>query len=203
MTQLITTFTIEDLEKHVQDCYLDYAASGTLDDLTLEWELAHHPTPACKGGTKTVKLLKKHHAIHGVIQSEVFQYPCIFGWEANYLDGELYDLCKKWHSEKSRMSGGSDTPGHRELWEAFGQLKSSARGSFKDTKKASKAGKIGGKNSAEKRKRKVEVTFLSTGETFVFESVRSAMKSCSISSAVLYRICEKQTNYKHLKARFL
>jgi hypothetical protein len=41
------------------------------------------------------------HAIHGVLQSEVFQHPCIYGWEAEYLDGELYDLCKKWHSLKA------------------------------------------------------------------------------------------------------
>lgn len=92
------------LNDFVADCYLDYAASRILDDPTHEWEQAHHPVPKCKGGTATISLLKEHHAIHGVLQSEAFQRPCIYGWEADYLEGELHDLCKKWHTLKSKQA---------------------------------------------------------------------------------------------------
>jgi hypothetical protein len=65
------------------------------------WEAAHWPVPKHKGGTKTILLLKEHHAVHGVLQSEEWQHPCIYGWEADYLDGWLYERCKYWHSVKS------------------------------------------------------------------------------------------------------
>ena len=47
------------------------------------WEAAHWPVPKCKGGTKTILLLKEHHAVHGVLQSEEWGLPCIYGWEAD------------------------------------------------------------------------------------------------------------------------
>ena len=94
--------TLNDLNNFVRDCHLDYAAAGIeVGDPAYEWEEAHHDLPACMGGTKVIPLMKKDHAVHGVLQSEVFQRPCIYGWEADYLEGELYDLCKKWHSEKT------------------------------------------------------------------------------------------------------
>jgi hypothetical protein len=93
-----------DLCDFVAECHLDYAAAGILDDPSYEWELAHHPIPKCEGGTETVTLLKKDHAAHGVLQSEAFQRPCIYGWESDYLDGELLELCKKWHTLKSKQS---------------------------------------------------------------------------------------------------
>lgn len=96
---------IEDLNEFVRDRHLDYAIQGIeIGDPAYEWDDAHHPDAKCLGGTKTVPLMRKDHAVHGVLQSEVFQYPCIYGWESNYLEGELYDLCKKWHSEKSRIA---------------------------------------------------------------------------------------------------
>ena len=72
-----------------------------------DWHAAHWPVPASKGGTKTILLLKEHHAVHGVLQSEEWQLPCIYGWEANYLEGELYERCKYWHTEKARLSNQS------------------------------------------------------------------------------------------------
>lgn len=100
------TFTIEDLNNQVRDCHLEYAVSGIeVGDPLYEWDLAHHPAPKCLGGTETTLLLRKDHAVHGVMQSEVYQYPCIYGWEAEYLEGELYDLCKKWQTEKGIIAG--------------------------------------------------------------------------------------------------
>jgi hypothetical protein len=94
---------IEELDQWVRDRHLDYASRGIeIGDPLYEWELAHHPVPRCEGGTEMVPLLKSDHAAHGVLQSEVFQRPCIYGWEANFLTGDLLELCKKWHSEKGR-----------------------------------------------------------------------------------------------------
>lgn len=96
----------EYLEEWVQDTYLDYSVKGIeVGDPTYEWENAHHPTPKCLKGERTVLLLRKDHAVHGVLQSEIFQHPCVYGWESDYLEGELYDICKKWHNVKSTMAG--------------------------------------------------------------------------------------------------
>ena len=51
-----------------------------------------------------VPLLIKDHAEHNVLQSEVYQRPCIWGWEEYYLEGDLLVLLKKWHSEKTRAA---------------------------------------------------------------------------------------------------
>ena len=94
---------IEELDQWVRDRHLDYASCGIeIGDPLYEWELAHHPVPRCEGGTEMVPLLKSDHAAHGVLQSEVFQRPCIYGWEADFLTGDLLDLCKKWHGEKGK-----------------------------------------------------------------------------------------------------
>ncbi len=68
------------------------------------WEEAHWPVPDCKGGSKTILLLKQHHAVQGVLQSEEWQHPCIYGWEKRYLEGELLELYKKWKSEHGRRA---------------------------------------------------------------------------------------------------
>jgi hypothetical protein len=46
-----------------------------------DWESCHYPAPKCLGGSNTILLLKEHHAIQGVLQSEEYNYPCIWGWE--------------------------------------------------------------------------------------------------------------------------
>ena len=70
-----------------------------------EWHAAHWPVPGCKGGTQTILLLKEHHAVHGVLQSEEWQHPCIFGWEIAFLTGEILDLFQKWRTELSGLAG--------------------------------------------------------------------------------------------------
>ena len=67
------------------------------------WDEAHYPVPKCKGGTETVLLLKEHHAVQGVLQSEEFQWRCFFDWEKNYLSGEYLELFHKWRSEGQRL----------------------------------------------------------------------------------------------------
>ena len=93
-------------QEFVEGCQRYYAENwlepGNPEDG--EWNDCHYPAPSCLGGTETVKLLKEHHAVQGVLQSEEFGHPCILGWEANYLSGELYLLCKKWTSELGRYA---------------------------------------------------------------------------------------------------
>lgn len=63
------------------------------------WEDCHYPKPECLGGRTTIKLLKQHHAVQGVLQSEEYQHRCIWGWEVDYLSGELLDTARKWMSQ--------------------------------------------------------------------------------------------------------
>jgi hypothetical protein len=66
-----------------------------------EWHECHYPAPKCLGGTETVLLLKEHHAIQGVLQSEEYDHPCIWGWEKPFLPGEYVPLWQKWMSKKA------------------------------------------------------------------------------------------------------
>jgi hypothetical protein len=69
------------------------------------WEQCHYPVPKCLGGTETVLLLKEHHAVQGVLQSEEFGHPCIYGWEKRYLDDEIALIWKKWMVAKASGPG--------------------------------------------------------------------------------------------------
>jgi hypothetical protein len=64
------------------------------------WEDAHYPVPKCKRGADTIPLWKSDHAAHNVIQSEEIGYPCIFGWEINYLTDEYSYLIPYFHKWK-------------------------------------------------------------------------------------------------------
>jgi hypothetical protein len=96
----------------VYGCYAyyleNYIEPGNPEDGV--WEAAHWPVPKCKGGRKTILLLKEHHAVHGVLQSEEWQTPCIWGWEKAYLSGEMLTLCEKWLSIRSRRAMLARTP---------------------------------------------------------------------------------------------
>jgi hypothetical protein len=70
-----------------------------------EWHECHYPAPKCLGGTETVLLLKEHHAVQGVLQSEEYQHPCIWGWERSYLSEECLERYIYWMKSKGRYSG--------------------------------------------------------------------------------------------------
>jgi hypothetical protein len=63
-----------------------------------KWDIAHYPTPKCKGGTETILLLREHHAIQGLLQSEEFNHPCIGFWEQAYLPDDYLPLLEKWRT---------------------------------------------------------------------------------------------------------
>ena len=60
------------------------------------WDDAHYPVPKCLGGTETIWLLREHHAVQGVLQSEEYRTPCVAWWERAYLSEELLKMCNKW-----------------------------------------------------------------------------------------------------------
>lgn len=94
-------------QEFVADCYLDYAARGLEPGNPVDghWEKAHYPLPR-KESDDWIWLLREHHAIQGVIQSEELNRPCIFGGEDKYLVGEwewLQKYYKKWRSELGKL----------------------------------------------------------------------------------------------------
>jgi hypothetical protein len=111
----------------VEQCLLKYRFESLPEGE--HWEDAHYPLPECLGGTETVKLWSRDHAVQGVLQSEDVSHPCLHTFRThtdrglisthypNYLD--LYD---KWRFNLSSISGringqrnverGFFTPGH-------------------------------------------------------------------------------------------
>ena len=98
-------------KEFVEGCYNWYREAdlqpGNPEDG--EWNQAHYPVPKCKGGTETILLLKEHHAVQGVIQSEELQWRCIFSWEEKYLSGEYLELFNKWMSEGMKLHWANKT----------------------------------------------------------------------------------------------
>ena len=92
-------------KEFVEGCYNWYREAdlqpGNPEDG--QWDEAHYPVPKCKDGTETILLLKEHHAVQGVIQSEELQWRCIWGWEEKYLEGEYLELFNKWMSEGLKL----------------------------------------------------------------------------------------------------
>jgi hypothetical protein len=72
-----------------------------------EWQKAHYPLPKTLG-TRWVWLLKEHHAIQAVLQSEEVGHPALWSWEKKYLVGkwaELLPLYEKWLTVKNSLAG--------------------------------------------------------------------------------------------------
>ena len=91
-------------KEFIEGCYNWYREAdlqpGNPDDG--EWQECHYPLPKCLGGTETILLLKEHHAVQGILQSEELNRPCIFGWEKDFL-GELHlSLWQKWMKIKGQ-----------------------------------------------------------------------------------------------------
>jgi hypothetical protein len=85
-----------------------------------EWQECHYPVPKCLKGTEIVLMLKEHHAVQGVLQSEEYQHPCIWGWEGKYLQGEYLELFIKWRSELGRLGASmQSSDSKRKGWEGM------------------------------------------------------------------------------------
>jgi hypothetical protein len=79
----------------VKSCLLKYESTSIPSGEW--WEDAHYPIPRCKGGTATVKLWRSDHAIQGLLQSEEYDHPCIWGDELQWLPSDYHELFKKWY----------------------------------------------------------------------------------------------------------
>jgi hypothetical protein len=98
-----------DFVKECQKWYLDADLQpGNPEDG--EWHECHYPAPKCLGGTETVLLLKEHHAIQGVLQSEEYDHPCVYGWEKEYCTGAYAPLYKKWKHLQVLLTHASRDP---------------------------------------------------------------------------------------------
>jgi hypothetical protein len=182
---------IEELDQWVRDRHLDYASCGIeIGDPLYEWELAHHPVPRCEGGTEMVPLLKSDHAVHGVLQSEVFQRPCIYSWEHSFLEGELLTLWKKWMGEKGKRGISkvntqlhADKDSNGKSLHALKMAKVSAgkchvdKNEFGRSKHWEKT--IGASNK--RKSKKTVVTDTETNEIYVFESCNEAARILKVS----------------------
>ena len=76
------------------------------------WEDAHYPLPACDNGVETVRLWSRDHAVHGVLQSESLQRPCIHGFRVHFDKSlieshypEYLPLYDKWYREHKSRAG--------------------------------------------------------------------------------------------------
>jgi hypothetical protein len=75
------------------------------------WEDAHYPVPECQGGTETVKLWSRDHAVHGFLQSEDLDQVCFHGYrrKSDRILIEKYypeylELCDQWFIEAQRRA---------------------------------------------------------------------------------------------------
>ncbi len=69
-----------------------------------KWEEAHYPLPSRLGGQTVVLLLREHHAVQGVLQSEEYQCCCMSGMYMKYLEGTEYrDRASYWLGESLRV----------------------------------------------------------------------------------------------------
>jgi hypothetical protein len=99
MNQLI--FTEETLKQFIEDCHKEYKLEGGC----YLFEDAHSPIPKPLGGTEIASLTRKHHCIHDVMQSEVYQCKCFFNDAKQYLVEEwqfLRPIYNKWVNDHNK-----------------------------------------------------------------------------------------------------
>jgi hypothetical protein len=109
-------------ERFVTACQKYYARNGLEPGNPEhgEWHKAHYPTPRSLGGTEWVWLLKAHHAIQGVIQSEELQHRCIYYWELDLLPKYYLPYGEKWRKvippRREKEVDEEFTDWHRSTW---------------------------------------------------------------------------------------
>jgi hypothetical protein len=98
---------IMDQHEFVRGAYAYYAENGYEPGNPEDgvWHDCHYPEPECLGGKQTIKLLREHHVIQGILQSEEYQWCCIFSWEIEYLPEEYHHLFYKWRRQIGSYAG--------------------------------------------------------------------------------------------------
>ena len=64
------------------------------------WEDAHAPLPKCLGGDITIPLLREHHIIHDLFQSEEFEHMCFYSAEVLKVLGSKWFKTLPWELQK-------------------------------------------------------------------------------------------------------
>jgi hypothetical protein len=109
----------------------NYYEPGNFEDGV--WEKCHYPVPKCLGGTETVYLLKDHHQVQGLLQSQEFNHRC-FGFEGvkTFLENSVF------------------TTGWFDLWDIY-EYYAKQQGSAMNTQKARESKSKIGKRDKEER----------------------------------------------------
>jgi hypothetical protein len=107
-------------QEFVDCCYKFYGRKGLEPGNPLhgEWHKAHYPVPESLGGVEWIWLLKNHHAIQGVIQSEEFQTCCLFYWEQQFLSRYYLSFFLKWKKIQKEEVRGKLEEGWRKWFES-------------------------------------------------------------------------------------
>ena len=137
-----------------------------------KWEMAHFPVPKCKGGTETILLLREHHAVQGLLQSEEFNHPCIGFWEQKHLPEEYLPLLKKWRAVMRVLA---------------------IRGLWGDTTKEYRREKTKTRREMALMARRKRIEVIYNGERFEFSSIAAASAELNIPSQTLsHRLCHPE-----------
>jgi hypothetical protein len=114
----------------IEHCQIKYRFEPLPDGE--HWEDAHYPVPECQGGTETVKLWSRDHAVHGFLQSEDLDQVCFHGYRRKsdrtliekYYP-EYLELCDQWFIEAQRRANKRRQEVHPDLSkEIFNRLRS-------------------------------------------------------------------------------
>lgn len=97
--------TEADLLSFVQSCHQSYVEREIIPT-----EKAHSPVPKCLGGTKTVLLTSRDHAIHDVLQTECYEYGTFTGWYLSELEGTEWETRALKALKLTCSNAGTHTP---------------------------------------------------------------------------------------------
>lgn len=182
-----------------------------------EWHQAHYPTPKCLGGESTVWLLKHHHALHGIIQSEEVGHCCVFTWERSLLPKRyqlLYDKWRSWlGSRAGYASAAAQNPEQMKLNRSRAGKARAARMSEEEKRLLSQQATTWRKanpdkvalNAAYARSHVRRESFMkavrvtnSNGESIVYQSVTEACEGLNVSRSTLSRHMNHERRVKAL-----
>ena len=161
-----------------------------------EWHQAHYPCPKHLGGTQVILLLREHHAVQGVLQSEEFQSCCVWGWEAKYLTGHLLDLFHKWRF--MAQSKGGKTSGRNAKTQKYGRFNKSDPRIIEGALRGARApaGRKLKQQWIQRRAMPILITRESDGHVFYFDSFRQAEDILKLDRKGLSRNLDKDTTFK-------
>lgn len=158
------------------------------------WNLAHYPCPKRLGGTRVIHLLEEHHAVQGVLQSEEFGKPCVYGWERKYLSGEIRDLLEKWMSvqRSEAVTNGWKNADEQRRKERRSNIAKGTADEYASRTEKEKERHRDIRILADPKRKRVEIVF-ENGSVKVYPSMRQTVKDLRMSMKTLRRICNGET----------